>query len=59
MICYFCGEDKDFFLTEYGHSIVNDERIIPPRVRDTYLLHIVLSGVCRFSEFDATAGQAF
>lgn len=59
MICYFCGEDKDFFLTEYGHSIVNDERIIPPRVRDTYLLHVVLSGVCRFSEFDATAGQAF
>ena len=59
MICFFGGNDDNFYITEYGHSLLDRERVISQRIRETYLLHIVISGICHFSEFDANAGQAF
>ncbi len=59
MICFFGGDDDNFYITEYGHTLLDCERVIPQRIRETYLLHIIISGVCHFSEFDADAGQAF
>ena len=58
MIHFFEGENDGFYITEYGHSVVEKTRVIGPRVRNGYLLHIVISDVCRFSEFDVTGGEA-
>lgn len=59
MIHFFDGEDDGFYITEYGHSVVDGIRVVGPRVRNCYLLHIVISDVCRFSEFDVMGGEAF
>lgn len=59
MICFFNGQNKSFYVAEYGHSVLSEDKNIGTRIRETYLLHIVVSDTCRFSDFDAIAGQAF
>lgn len=57
-VCYFDGECRELYITELGHSKTKEEKIVNVRVREEYLLHIVVSGVCRFCEFDVPCGNA-
>lgn len=58
-IRYFQKKNEGFYITEFGYSAPQQRKQVPTRIRDVYLLHIVLSGVCHFSAFDAPAGNAF
>lgn len=58
MICYFDGMNKDLHVTEFGHSRISRKNIIEPRIREDYLLHIVVNGVNKFCEFDVPAKSA-
>lgn len=54
----FSKADK-IFVTEFGHSRIFSEKTVGPWTRSVYILHFVVNGNCRFSGFDANAGQAF
>ena len=56
-ICYFTGDNTDLYITEIGHSRVECAKSVAPRVREDYLLHIVINGDCHFSEFDVSSGN--
>lgn len=58
-IRYYQKENEDFYITEFGYSAPQQEKRVPTRIRDVYLLHIVIQGICHFSLFDAPAGSAF
>ena len=58
-IHYFAGGEKPLFLTEFGCSAPERARTIGPRVRDTYLLHYVMRGECRFCGRAVKPGEAF
>lgn len=58
-ILYFAGGEKPLFLTEFGCSAPEGARVIAPRVRDTYLLHYVLRGECRFCGKAVGQGEVF
>lgn len=57
-ICFFDRENPDFYVTEFAHSLRDHTVYIKSRVREEYLLHIVINGVCHFSEFDVPSGYA-
>ena len=59
MIHFFDSASDAFYINEFGHSALCETHRVGPRVRSTYLLHIVISDVCRFSEFDVKSGEAF
>jgi len=44
---------------EFAYSKPEKHREVGPYVRNTYLMHIVTKGVCRFCDFDAYEGEAF
>lgn len=58
-IRFFTSSDRGFKITEFGYSAPQKERVVGPWVRDTYILHYVLADTCRFSGFEAKAGEAF
>lgn len=58
-IRYFQKENDDFYITEFGFSAPQQHKEVPKRIRDVYLLHIVISGVCHFSAFEVPEGNAF
>ena len=58
MICYFDGMDDNLYVTEIGHSKLKVTRVIDPRIREEYLLHMVISGCCKFCEFDVPSQSA-
>jgi AraC-like DNA-binding protein len=58
MICYFDGMDENLYVTELGHSKPSKPRTIEPRIREEYLLHIVINGCCKFCEFDVPSESA-
>ena len=55
----FLSDEKSFYLTEFGHSVVNEPTFRGPWTRKIYILHFVVKGTCHFCEFDASAGEAF
>ncbi len=55
----FLSDEKGFYLTEFGHSVVNEPTFRGPWARNIYILHFVVKGTCHFCEFDARAGEAF
>ena len=59
IIRFFASDNQDIRITEFGYSAPQKERLVGPWVRDTYILHYVLCGTCRFSGFDVQAGEAF
>lgn len=58
-IRFFTSDNRDMRITEFGCSAPQKERLVGPWVRNTYILHYVLSGTCHFSGFDVQAGEAF
>ena len=58
-IRYFQKENDDFYITEFGFSAPEQQKKVPKRIRDVYLLHIVICGTCHFSAFEVPAGESF
>ena len=58
-ICFFAPSDAALSVSEFGYSAPSAERTVGPWVRGTFLLHVVLDGVCHFDGFDASPGDAF
>ena len=59
IIRFFTSTDPRLHITEFGYSSPEKPREVGPWVRDTYILHIVTRGCCKFSEFTASEGEAF
>lgn len=53
------GQNPDLYITEFGHTKLSAEKKIGPRVRSTYILHIIISGKCEFCGNVLSRGQAF
>ncbi|MBQ2967379.1 MAG: helix-turn-helix transcriptional regulator [Clostridia bacterium] len=58
-ICYYTPDGERAEVYEFGHSCITEPKTILPYVRGTYLLHIVIRGVCHFCDFEAESGEAF
>lgn len=50
---------RDLYITEFGHSRRRSDKIVGPWIRDVYLLHIVIKGVCHFCDFEVEPGEVF
>ena len=53
------GQNPDLYITEFGHTKLSAEKKIGPRVRSTYILHVIISGKCEFCGSVLSRGQAF
>ena len=58
-IHFYQEKNKDINIREFAYSYSDRTKTVGPYVRDTYLLHIVISEVCHFCDFDAPEGSAF
>lgn len=58
-IIFFAGKNDDICLSEFARSHVRTEKKLAPNVRNTFILHFVTRGVCRFCDTDVPAGSAF
>lgn len=58
-IHYYTQTPGDIQITEFAHSRPDQKTLISPYVRNVYLLHIVIKGVCKFCDFDAPEGSVF
>jgi len=57
---HFYSETKpELYITEFGHSVLKENRTVGPWVRDVWILHIVMKGTCHLNTFDVSAGEAF
>lgn len=58
--CVFGYTDEDLCITEFSKSRIGKSTLsVGPYVRNVYLLHIVIEGVCRFSSFEVAEKEAF
>lgn len=58
-IHFYNNDRRDLYITEFGHSCRQSPKTVGPWIRDVYLLHIVVRGVCHFCDFDVEPGEAF
>lgn len=58
-ICFFPDDDSDWYVTEFGYSSPATPRTVGPWIRNTYILHYIIEGVCHCDEFDVAEGEAF
>ena len=54
----FNKDNSYFYLTEFGYNYLIKHRNEPPRIRNDYLLHIVIKDTLHFSAFDVPEGKA-
>lgn len=59
VIRFFDASDSALQITEFGRSQPSKPRKVGPWVRNTFLLHYVVKGICRFEGIDIPAGTAF
>ena len=55
----FFPAERELYVTEFGHSRLEQKRTVGPRTREQYILHFVVRGYSDFSGFRAEAGEAF
>ena len=55
----FFSKERDLYVTEFGHSVLDSSKTVGPRTREQYLLHFVAKGYSEFSGFKVEAGEAF
>ncbi len=58
-VVYFLDSKGPLYVNEFGSNTLDREKAVKPYIRNTYILHYVLSGVCHFDGFDVNAGEAF
>lgn len=58
-IIYFHNLNQQLNITEFGCHKIEYPRRIWPYVRNTYLLHVVKTGICHFCDFDVYPGQGY
>ena len=58
-INFYAQTTDDINIYEFAHSAPQEAVCVGPYVRNTYLLHIVESGVCNFCGEDVGEGHAF
>ncbi len=59
VIRFFDAADTLLHITEFGYSQPSKERKVGPWVRNTFLLHYVVQGVCHFEGNVVSSGTAF
>lgn len=55
----FFHQGNSLFVTEFGHSVVENSKTVGPWSREVYFLHLVTKGYCEFSGFRVNEGQTF
>ncbi len=55
----FINQEKNIYITEFGHSTHKQSKTVGPWSREIYILHYIAKGFCDFSGFKAEVGQAF
>ena len=55
----FFVQEKEIYVTEFGHTEIENPKTIGPWSREQYILHYVAKGYCDFSGFRAEAGSLF
>lgn len=58
-ILFYNSGREDLYITEFGHSMRKTPHKVGPWIRDVYLLHFVIKGMCHFSDFEVASGEAF
>ncbi|MBO5939554.1 MAG: helix-turn-helix domain-containing protein [Clostridia bacterium] len=56
---HFLPDDGGIYVTEFGHSRIEQSKSVGPWSREMYILHYVTKGACEFSGFCVGQGQAF
>lgn len=59
VIRFFDAQDTLLHITEFGYSQPSKQRKVGPWVRNTFLLHYIVQGVCHFEDSAIPAGTAF